>query len=49
MIQIFFQLFVILIFSDVLREIRRDIAENLAKRNFPDRRKQQSLVDQLGG
>jgi hypothetical protein len=32
MIQISFQLFVILIFSDVLREIRRDVAEILKKR-----------------
>jgi len=35
MIQISFQLFVILISTDVLREIRRDIAENLAKRDLP--------------
>jgi hypothetical protein len=34
MIQISFQLFVILISTDVLREIRRDIAENLAKKRF---------------
>jgi hypothetical protein len=34
MIQISSQLFVILIFTDVLREIRRDIAENLAKKRF---------------
>jgi hypothetical protein len=32
MIQISFQLFVILIFSDVLREIPGDVAENLKKR-----------------
>jgi len=32
MIQISFQLFVILISTDVLREIRRDIAEKLEKR-----------------
>src|SRR3954471_17035093 len=32
MIQISFQLFVILIFSDVLREIPGDVAENLEKR-----------------
>jgi len=32
MIQISFQLFVILIFSDVLREIRRDVAEILRNR-----------------
>jgi hypothetical protein len=48
MIQISFQLFVILISTDVLREIRRDIAENLAKRDFPDRRRQRSFVGQLG-
>ena len=42
MIQISFQLFVILISTDVLREIRRDIAENLGKRDFPDRRRQRS-------
>jgi hypothetical protein len=48
MIQISFQLFVILISTGVLREIRRDIAENLAKRIFPDRRRQQSLVAQSG-
>jgi hypothetical protein len=42
MIQISFQLVVILISTDVLREIRRDIAENLAKRDFPDRRSQRS-------
>jgi hypothetical protein len=34
MIQISFQLFVILISTDVLREIRRDIAENLGKRRL---------------
>jgi hypothetical protein len=42
MIQISFQLFVILVSTDVLREIRRDIAENLAKRDFPVRRRQPS-------
>jgi hypothetical protein len=39
MIQISFQLFVILVSTDVLREIRRDIAENLAKRRFPGAQK----------
>jgi len=34
MIQISFQLFVILISTDVLREIPRDIAENLAKKRI---------------
>jgi hypothetical protein len=42
MIQISFQLFVILISTDVLREIQRDIAENLAKGDFPDGRRQRS-------
>ena len=42
MIQISFQLFVILVSTDVLREIRRDIAENLGKGGFPDRRRQPS-------
>jgi hypothetical protein len=35
MIQISFQLFVILISTDVLRGIPRDIAENLATRDLP--------------
>jgi len=43
MIQISFQLFVILISSDVLREIRRDIAENLAKGDLPGSRKTTKL------
>jgi hypothetical protein len=34
MIQISFQLFVILISTDVLREIRRGIAENFGKERF---------------
>jgi len=34
MIQISFQLFVILISTDVLREIRRGVAGNLAKKKF---------------
>jgi hypothetical protein len=49
MIQISFQLFVILVSTDVLREIRRDIAENLREmRDCPDGGRQQSLVAQLG-
>jgi hypothetical protein len=47
MIQISIQLFVILISTDVLREIRRDIAENLAKVDIPDRRSNE-VVPQLG-
>jgi len=47
MIQISFQLFVILISTDVLREIRRGVAENLAKRDFPDREGSEG-VPQLG-
>jgi hypothetical protein len=35
MTQISFQRFMILISTDVLRQIRRDIAENLGKRGLP--------------
>ena len=47
MIQISFQLFVILIFTDVLREIRRDIAENLEETKFPQTQKDNEVVPQL--
>jgi hypothetical protein len=49
MIQISFQLFVILISTDVLREIWRDIAENFRKRDFTPGRRRQRRRAQLKG
>jgi hypothetical protein len=49
MIQISFQLFVILIFIDVLREIRADVAENLARRDLRRWQKGKTAGDENGG
>jgi len=43
-----FQVVVILISTDVLREIWRDIAENLAKRDLPGSQKTMKVLPQLG-
>jgi len=44
MIQISFQRFVILISTDVLREIPRDIAENFREERLPGSQKTASLA-----